>query len=143
MRPWRDGRSESLRGPDRLTETEMLVIRSTMVRKLMTAAIVLMIAGLAPAAAIIGFCTRMTCCDHAPIAFTTESGDCCTAITCYDAPSARLANADDAAASPAKPMAAVIAATQPAVPNVVRAFIDASPPRTTGGRLAALSILLI
>jgi hypothetical protein len=121
----------------------MLVIRSTMTRKLMTAAIVLMIAGLAPVAAIIGFCTRMPCCNHASSALTTDLGGCCTTITCYDAPSARLANADDAATSPAKPVAVLIAATPPAVPIVVGVFIDASPPRTTGGRLAALSILLI
>src|SRR4051812_5620813 len=62
-------------------ERIVLILRTTMLRKPLTLAIVLVIAGLAPAAAIIGFCTRMPCCSHAANAtpaLATERGDCCT-----------------------------------------------------------------
>ena len=47
-------------------ERIVLMLRSTMIRKPLTVAIVLLLAGLSPAAAIIGFCTRMPCCSHRP-----------------------------------------------------------------------------
>src|ERR1051326_8179463 len=64
-------------------------------RKAFAVLIVLLIAALAPAAAIVGFCTRMPCCHHAPagpVASSADAGDCCTTITCYETPSAKLAS---------------------------------------------------
>ena len=118
-----------------------------MTRKVLALAIVLLIAGLAPASAIIGFCTRMPCCSHAPdatLALSTERTDCCTTVTCYDTPSAKLtasaSSAEFAAVAPALPV--VIAAPRLA-PLVARTFTDASPPLAVSDRLAVLSILLI
>ena len=54
-------------------------------RKPLALAIVLIIAGLAPATAIIGFCKRMPCCSHTAdvsAALSTERTDCCTTVTC-------------------------------------------------------------
>jgi hypothetical protein len=120
--------------------------RSTMTRKPLTLAIVLLIAGLAPLAAIIGFCTQMRCCSHAAeatIAVTTERGDCCTTITCYDAAPAKLTTA--AASAPAvatSPLAVRSAAPRMAL-RLARTFTDTSPPRAIADRLAILSLLLI
>jgi hypothetical protein len=129
-------------------ERMLLVSASMMNRRALAFAIVLLLAGLAPASTIIGFCTRMPCCSHASdaaaAAFATERNDCCTTITCYDSPSAKLANgtsssADAVLATPALP--AVAAA--PPVPGLTREIIDTSPPATARQRLAALSTLLI
>ena len=57
-------------------ERMLLVSASKMNRKGLALVIVLFLAGLAPAAAIIGFCTRMPCCNHAsgsPLELTTET----------------------------------------------------------------------
>ena len=105
-------------------------------RKAIALAIVMLLAGLAPAAAIIGFCTRMPCCSHAPshpeAAFSTERGGCCSAITCYDAPSAKLtkrtASADAALASPVIVGSCGRAAARP---YVACERIDPSPPRSS------------
>src|SRR5213075_1712136 len=99
-----------------------------MQRKVFAFAIVLLIAALAPAATIIGFCTRMPCCSHAPeatIALPTEGGDCCTTITCYDAPAAKLITATSAA--PSAGFAPALAAIPPAprfVPAIARTYND-------------------
>ncbi|MCU1347030.1 MAG: hypothetical protein JWO56_60 [Acidobacteria bacterium] len=115
-------------------------------RKPLALLIVLLIAGLAPAAAIIGFCARMPCCRHAPaapLAFSTGGRDCCTSVTCYDAPSAKLTAGAAASALAAVPaLRSTTAVFQPA-PVALRPFIDTSPPRDAGDRLAVLSILLI
>lgn len=127
-------------------ERMLLVSTSKMNRKLFAMAIVLILAGLAPATGIVGFCTRMPCCSHssdAGASFATERNDCCTTITCYDSPSAKLANGTSSAyvvlATPAP--AAVAAAL--AVPALTREIIDPSPPATARQRLSALSTLLI
>jgi hypothetical protein len=57
----------------------MLLIFSSTNRRALALAIVLLIAGLAPASAIIGFCTRMPCFSHArdaATAFSTEGFRC-------------------------------------------------------------------
>lgn len=116
-------------------------------RKAIALAIVLLIAGLAPASAIIGFCTRMPCCSHAPsdnlATFSTDGTDCCTTITCHPSPSAKLAtravSVDVAFAAPALlPVATVSSASVTS-----REVADTSPPVTVRQRLAALSTLLI
>src|SRR4051812_25549152 len=105
------------------------MFRTIMLRKPLTLAIVLVIAGLAPAAAIIGFCTRMPCCSHAPnapLALATERGDCCTAVTCYDTPTAKLTGSS---AAPTITFAPALAAVHPVPslpPNLAHAFNDTS-----------------
>src|SRR4051794_5271894 len=73
-------------------QTKML--RTTLIRKTLTAAFVLLLAGLAPAAAVIGFCTRMPCCSHTgsdSVVAPDKDADCCTTVTCYDVPAAKPA----------------------------------------------------
>lgn len=124
----------------------LLVSASKMNRKSIALAIVLLLAGLAPATAIIGFCTRMPCCSHqsdAAIAFSTERTDCCTTVACYDSPSAKLSNraasADVVFGIPALVAVAVVLET----PVAEREVIDPSPPASARQRLAALSVLRI
>lgn len=114
-------------------------------RKPLALAIMLVIAGLAPAAAIVGFCARMPCCEHsapAPVVLSTQTDDCCTTITCYETPSVKLtkrASSDAVLTMPAVvsvPIVASRACTE-------REFVDTSPPLGTRHRLAILSILLI
>lgn len=118
-----------------------------MTRNSLALAVVLVIAGLAPATAIIGFCARMPCCSHASdstTASSTERNDCCTTIVCYDSPSATFAAA--ASTSLSLLVTPVITRDVPAlhVPRTtIAAAADTSPPRRTGDRLAVLSTLLI
>lgn len=125
----------------------LLVSASKMNRKPIALSIVLLLAGLAPATAIIGFCTRMPCCSHAAsdasIAFSTERTDCCTTITCYDSPSAKLANRTASADVVFGVPALVTLAATPAPPVRTRELIDPSPPEGARQRLAAISVLRI
>src|SRR5262249_26098203 len=107
-----------------------------MSRKTVAVMIVLLLAGLAPATAIIGFCTRMPCCGHdeasaATPAHTAERGECCPTVTCYEAPSAQPARDSVALASPVLDMTALEGV---AVPSTVMAIerepADTSPPTT-------------
>jgi hypothetical protein len=124
----------------------VLLCASTMNRKSLALAIVLLIVGLAPASAIIGFCTRMPCCSHksdATIAFSPERNDCCTSITCYESPSANLSNRV-ASADVVFAVPALVGATAAVVPPTLTAeVIDTSPPAAARQRLAALSVLRI
>ena len=116
-------------------------------RKPLALAIILIIAALAPATAIIGFCTRMPCCSHrgaAAVTLSTERADCCTTITCYDSPSVKLT----IGTSPAADMLATRALLSVAPAHIItvglaRVSADTSPPMTMQHRLAALSTLLI
>ncbi len=128
-------------------ERMLLVSLSTMNRKSVALAIVMLLVGLAPVTAIIGFCSRMPCCSHASgaaAAFSTERNDCCTTIACYESPSLRLTTAPTSAdallAAPA--LIAVAPAPSPA-PLITQAFADASPPLPMRHRLSVLSTLLI
>jgi hypothetical protein len=120
---------------------------SRMNRKPLVLAIVLIIAALAPATAIIGFCARMPCCSHAAgasAALSTERADCCTTITCYESPSAKLT----IGTSPipdltAMPTLVSVAPAQTMTSVFAHALIDPSPPITLRHRLAILSTLLI
>ena len=116
-------------------------------RKPLALAIVLIFAALAPATAIIGFCTRMPCCTDAAaatVALSTERNDCCTTITCYESPSAKLtigtAPTADMLATPAL---LPVAAAPTMAAFLARVPVDASPPPTLQHRLAVLSTLLI
>ena len=114
---------------------------------LFVVAIVLIIAGLAPATAIIGFCKRMPCCSHTAdvsAALSTERTDCCTTVTCYESPSARLTSGT----SPTADMLATPALLSVAPAPTMAAFlarvpVDTSPPMTMQHRLAVLSTLLV
>jgi hypothetical protein len=118
-------------------------------RKALAIAIVLLIAGLAPASAIIGFCTRMPCCSHASsdmaLAFSTERNDCCTTIACYESPSSKLATAPASADVLFGPPALVTVTSAPSSAALVaHPFADTSPPpQSSRHRLAILSTLLI
>src|SRR5258708_8777780 len=127
-------------------EPILLVSASKMNRKPFALAIVLLLVGFAPAATITGFCGRMPCCNHAsdgPLAFSTEARDCCTTITCYEPPCAKLANG--AAASDALLATPVVVHVVVAAPpqRIAAAGADTSPPIDTRHRLAILSTLLI
>jgi hypothetical protein len=126
----------------------MLLVRSsTMNRKAVALAIVLLITGLAPATAIIGFCSRMPCCSHqaaAAVSFATESTDCCTTITCYESPSLKLTTGTSTAVVLME--APVLLVSAPVLPQrilIARAVVDTSPPVTSNHRLAVLSVFLI
>lgn len=117
-----------------------------LLRKPLALAIVLLLAGLAPAAAILGFCARMPCCTHgavAPVALSTATDDCCNTVTCYEAPSAKLINGASAtnAVFTAPAVVPSVAAFRQA--HVARAAVVPSPPRGTRNRLALISTLLI
>ena len=120
---------------------------SKMNRKTLALLIVLVIAGLTPAIAIIGFCSRMPCCTHAPnatVAFSTKGKDCCTTIACYESPSFKLTTAPTSTdALLATPALITIAPAPPAPPFVAQLFADTSPPLSSRHRLAILSTLLI
>lgn len=124
----------------------MLLVSSSMNRKAPALTIVLLFVALAPAAAIIGFCSRMTCCSHqgaVDVSFGAPSMDCCTAVTCYDSPSVNLKSAPFAsvlASAPAIVMAVPLPLRRPVA---VRTISDASPPRPARERLAVLATLLI
>jgi hypothetical protein len=117
-----------------------------MTRNLVTAAIVLLIALLAPATAIIGFCSRMPCCSQASdaaAAMSAERNDCCTTIACYESPSLKLMTAATAAnALPVSPALATVAPPSP-LSLLARASGDPSPPLRARQRLAILSTLVI
>ena len=126
----------------------MLLRSVSTTRKPLALAIVLLLAALAPATAIIGFCARMPCCGHASadsLALATERADCCTTLTCYESPSARLAPKVPALFSLlAMPLLVLRAPNLPEPgPTAPRALIDTSPPRRTSDRLAVFSTLLI
>ena len=116
-------------------------------RNVLAIAVVLLIAGLAPATAVIGFCAKMPCCfddPHDGPALATNRADCCTTITCYEAPSHDLtatAKVKMAAAMTIDASPGVI--TLPVVPAGSRTFESSSPPPTTSQRLSTLATLLI
>jgi hypothetical protein len=128
-------------------ERMLPVSLSTMNRKSLALAIVLLIGGLAPASAIIGFCPRMPCCSNASdatAAFSTERNDCCDTIACYELPSLKLTIAPISAdALLAAPAVITIAPAPPPTPLLAQAFRDTSPPAPVRHRLAILSTLLI
>jgi hypothetical protein len=112
-------------------------------RKSVALLIVLVIAGLAPASAIIGYCARMPCCHHAqqPLKVSADAGDCCTTVACYDAPSVKLTgNATFVTFTATRVIAPTIALlTAPQLAPLS----SPSPPPTNQQRLAILSILII
>ncbi len=158
--------------------------RPELIRKTVAFAVVLLLAGLAPAAGVIGSCARMPCCNHGPggvgghdAGTVTDHGaggvgghgaglvgghgsgraggglspattNCCTAITCYDSPAAKLTartGSGNAAGNAATVVLPVAVAHSIASPQAAarRDRLDSSPPRAGRHRLAILSTLLI
>lgn len=117
-----------------------------MSRKAFAAVIVLLLAGLSPAAAIIGFCSRMPCCSHASADthFTTERTDCCTTVACFDAPSAKMnpRAADNVTTAPPVTLPYAAITRRVAAPAAIH-LPDPWPPPGVTARLAVLSILII
>lgn len=127
----------------------LLASLSLMSRKVLVFLVILVVTGLTPATAVLGFCAKMPCCftdadhDGGPV-IGADMSDCCNTISCYEAPpheSTAGAKAQALAAdAPAElPVANIVLAPR-AVQHV---FVDLSPPRTTSDRLASLSVLLI
>jgi hypothetical protein len=119
----------------------------SMMRKGLALAVVLIISSLAPATAVIGFCAKMPCCfgqAHDGPALAANDADCCSTISCYEAPSHELTVTAKAKTATAIATAVLpIVSAIPAAHVELRAFDDMSPPRTTKQRLSSLSILLI
>jgi len=112
-----------------------------MTRRASAILIVVVLAGLAPASAIIGYCARMPCCHHAqqPLKVSADAGDCCTTVACYDAPSVKLTgNAVFAKCEVAQTLLSAPVQRQECLCHTTN-----SPPPTTQQRLAILSTLLI
>ncbi len=112
----------------------------------MAVAIALLVVGVAPTTAVIGFCAKMPCCfeQHHGAELATNNADCCATINCYEAPSHDLTFNTKANVIPvtvAHGPATIMAAASRIVPE--HSFDDTSPPRTTRERLSSLSILLI
>lgn len=125
----------------------LLASPPSMTRKVLALVVVLITWSLAPATAVLGFCAKMPCCFGEAAdgpALASNMADCCTIISCYEAPSHELT-----VSGKAKTFTATTLATLPvtlAIPQVLvarRTFDDTSPPPTTSERLSSLSAFLI
>jgi len=128
-------------------ERMLLLSSPSMTRKVLALLIVVIASGLSPATAVIGFCAKMPCCfgeSQSGPALAMDMADCCSTISCYEAPSHDLAVAAKAKVFPPATFA-LLAVTLP-IPKISAArptFDDTSPPLTTSKRLSLLSIFLI
>ena len=120
-----------------------------MSRKVLAFVVILVVTGLAPATAVLGFCAKMPCCftgadhDGGPV-IGADMADCCTTINCYEAPpNDSTASAKAQAVTAEAPAVLPVLTVVPARPAVQHVFVDLSPPRTMSDRLASLSVLLI
>lgn len=120
-----------------------------MSRKVLAFLVILVVTGLTPATAVLGFCAKMPCCftdedhDGRPV-IGADMADCCSTINCYEAPSHDLTVSAKAKLFTGSVAAVLPIATAVVPPPVVRhVFVDLSPPRTMSDRLASLSVLLI
>ena len=125
----------------------LLSISPSMTRKVLALLVVLIATGLAPATAVLGFCAKMPCCfeeaEKGP-AFAVNMADCCSAISCYEAPPHELAASGKAKVFTATALATLpVTAAMPPLAAARGTFDDTSPPPTTSERLSTLSIFLI
>jgi len=125
----------------------MLPASSSMMRRILALVVVLLVSGLAPATAAIGFCAKRPCCfveaEGGPVLAVNMAG-CCTTISCYEAPPQDLAESAKAKVLIATTLAMLpVAAAVPQVSETRRTFDDTSPPPTTSERLSSLSFFLI
>lgn len=120
----------------------------SMTRKVLALLVVLIATGLAPATAVLGFCAKMPCCfaeaDEGR-ALATNIADCCSTISCYEAPPHELAASGKAKAFTVTTLATLPVTTATPQASIARAltFDDTSPPLTISERLSTLSIFLI
>ena len=139
--------TESFAAVARLTVTMAHGSSLFVTRKIFVFVIVLIISGVAPATAVLGFCAKMPCCFNEPNegpVIGADTAHCCSTISCYEAPSNEL-TVSAKAKSIVSPALAVMpfTTTIPNIHEVGRAFDDGSPPRTTQQRLSSLSTFLI
>lgn len=119
-----------------------------MTRKVLGLLIVVITTGLSPATAVIGFCAKMPCCFGEAAsgpAFDVDMADCCSTISCYEAPSHDLTVVAKAKVFPPA-LLVDLPVTLPMLQQVSAArltFNDTSPPPTTSERLSSLSAFLI
>lgn len=130
-------------------ERTLLHCFSLMSRKVIALLVMLIAVGLGPATAVVGFCAKMPCCfsegheDGGP-AIGVDMADCCTTISCYEAPSHELTvSAKAKLFGGSVAVVLPIISAVPAAPAVRHVFHDVSPPPRTGERLASLSVFLI
>ena len=119
----------------------------TMLRKTLAMLIVLIVAGFEPAMAGVAFCAQSSCCaaeagHGAPSSL--DQPDCCSTVSCYEAPPADAAVSVEAKvwAAPAPALVRVASVSpRPSAPRI--AVHVTSPPPTMSERLSSLSIFLI
>lgn len=142
--------SESSPSAARHPVEQMLPCSSSLMnRRPLAFLVILIVTGLAPATAVLGFCAKMPCCfadaDHdARPVIGADMEDCCNTVSCYQAPPHEsTASAKAQALTADAPALLPVAAVVPAPRAIQHVFVDLSPPRTTSERLASLSVLLI
>lgn len=125
----------------------LLALSIPMTRKILALMVVLIIAGFAPATAVIGFCAKMPCCfgqTHGGPALAVNMADCCSTISCYEAPPHDVTMSAKAKVFTATTLASLpVTLAMPQVAVARRTFDDTSPPPTTSERLSSLSVFLI
>jgi hypothetical protein len=109
--------------------------------------VVLIALVLAPATAVLGFCAKMPCCfgeaTDSPV-LTVNMADCCSTISCYEAPSHELTVSAQAKTFTATaPVTLPVIVAIPQALRALRAFDHRPPPPTTSERLSLLSVFLI
>lgn len=118
-------------------------------RKVIAFLVILVVTGLSPATAVLGFCAKMPCCftdadhDGRPV-IGADMTDCCTTVNCYEAPPHQsTASAKLEVTTADAPAVLPVPALVPPRPVVQHVFVDLSPPPSVSDRLASLSVLLI
>lgn len=118
-----------------------------MLRKLLALLVVVVVSGVAPATAVVGFCAQMPCCfgdSEGEPTLAVKMADCCSTINCYEAPSQDVnAAAKSAFVSPTTVTFLVVHPPLDQVAAAQLTFDDPSPPHTTSERLASLSLFRI
>ena len=120
-------------------------------RKALVLVLAVLILGVVPATAVIGFCAKMPCCFADPqasqgLAFSAPMADCCDSITCAETQPQELG-----LSTAVKMVAKVVSATPdlaiflPAMPGLrLVGYVDTSPPPPPQHqRLSTLSAFLI
>lgn len=119
-------------------------------RKPLVLVVAVLIIGVVPATAVIGFCAKMPCCfahqREVPVELTAANPDCCNSISCAETPAQEFDRASSAKSLTQSLLVfPEFVAVVPAAPALlVRDYHDlAPPPPTARQRLSVLSLLLI
>jgi len=128
-------------------EQMLLVSSLSMTRKVLTLLVVLVVSGLVPATAAIGFCANMPCCAGEAKglpALDVKTADCCSTISCDEPPPKDLTVSPKlkffTAATPATLLVAGVVAP---ISRPLHPYHPSAPPPTTSERLSSLSSFLI